>query len=157
MSTLAEAGRRVAVGSDHAGLELKDHLVAYLRDHGFEVEDVGPASTASVDYPDFAQQVGVKVAATAADWGLLVCGTGVGMAIAANKVPGIRAANCFEPHTSALARAHNNANVLTLAGRMLAPSYAEQVLRAFLDTPFEGGRHQRRVDKIHHPETTAAD
>ncbi|MCB1056508.1 MAG: ribose 5-phosphate isomerase B [Acidobacteria bacterium] len=139
---------KIAVGADHAGLELKDHLRRYLEQQGHAVHDFGTHSPESTDYPDYAERVGRAVAGGEADRGLLVCGTGIGMAIAANKIPGIRAANCFEPYTAELAREHNDANVLTLAGRILAPPYAEATLQAFLDTDFAGGRHQRRIDKM---------
>lgn len=146
---------RIALGADHAGYPLKEHLRRHLESQGHEVEDFGTTSEASTDYPDYAGKVGRAVAEDRADRGLLVCGTGIGMAIAANKIPGVRAANCFEPLTSHMARAHNDANVLALAGRIVADAYAEEILREFLETPFEGGRHQRRVDKIHTLEPSA--
>lgn len=139
---------KIAVGADHAGFELKDHLRRYLEGLGHEVRDFGTSSSESTDYPDYAELVGRAVAGGEAERGLLVCGTGIGMAIAANKIPGVRAANCFEPYTVSLAREHNDANVLTLAGRILAPPYAEAILQVFLDTDFAHGRHQRRVDKM---------
>ena len=139
---------RIALGADHAGFGLKEHLRGHLEELGHEVEDLGTNSEQSTDYPDYAVQVGEAVVAGRADRGLLVCGAGIGMAIAANKIPGVRAANCFDPFTSHLARAHNDANVLALAGRILAPAFAEVILQEFLKTPFEGDRHQRRIDKI---------
>lgn len=140
---------RIALGADHAGYPLKEHLRRYLEKEGHDVEDFGTHSTESTDYPDYAGRVGRAVAEGSADRGLLVCGTGIGMAIAANKVAGVRAANCFDPFPCHMARAHNDANVLALAGRVLADAYAEEILREFLETPFEGDRHQRRVEKIH--------
>jgi ribose 5-phosphate isomerase B len=139
---------KIAVGADHAGFLLKDRLVALLRDEGHEVEDFGTATVQSVDYPDFAERVAKAVAGDRAALGLLVCGTGTGMAIAANKVAGVRAAACTDTFCARMARAHNNANVLALGERVIGIGVAEDVLRTFLATPFEAGRHQRRVDKI---------
>ncbi|MCH9648561.1 MAG: ribose 5-phosphate isomerase B [Deltaproteobacteria bacterium] len=139
---------RIALGADHAGYSLKEHVRTYLEGLGHEVEDVGTHSDQSVDYPDFAALVGERVAEGQAQRGVLVCGAGIGMAIAANKVAGVRAANCFDPFTTHLARAHNDANVLALAGRILAPAFAESILQEFLETPFEGNRHANRVNKI---------
>ncbi|MDY7096265.1 MAG: ribose 5-phosphate isomerase B [Acidobacteriota bacterium] len=138
----------IAVGADHAGFDLKQALCGFLEQQGYEVKDLGTHSTESTDYPDYAGQVARAVAAGEAERGLLVCGTGIGMAMAANRFAGVRAANCFDTYACAMARAHNDANVLTLAARMLAQPYAEEILRVFLDTAFEGGRHQRRVDKM---------
>lgn len=139
---------RVAVGADHAGYELKQHLAAVLRENGHDIEDFGPSGLVSVDYPDFAAAVGRAVAGGTADRGILVCGTGIGMAIAANKIPGIRAANCNDLFMAQLCRRHNDANVLALGGRILGTSYADAIVRAFLDTPYEGDRHKVRLDKI---------
>lgn len=139
---------KIAVGSDHAGFELKQRLVARLGERGHQVEDLGVASPARSDYPDQAAAVARAVAAGAAERGLLVCGTGVGMAIAANKVRGVRAANCDDLWVARLARAHNDVNVLALGARVVGPGLAEAILEAFLETPFEGGRHAVRVDKI---------
>ena len=146
---------RIALGADHAGFPLKEHLRVHLESLGHEVQDYGTHSEASTDYPDYAGEVGRTVARGRADRGILVCGTGIGMAIAANKVSGVRAANCFEPFTCHMARAHNDANVLTLAGRISAAAYAEEIVKEFLETPFEGDRHQRRLDKIHALEQAA--
>ncbi len=140
---------RIALGADHAGYALKEHLRGHLKAEGHEVEDFGTHSEASTDYPDYAREVGRAVAEGTAERGILVCGSGTGMAIAANKVPGVRAANCFDPFTSHMARAHNDINILAVAGRILAPEFAEEVVKEFLQTPFEGDRHQRRLDKIH--------
>lgn len=140
---------KIAIGADHAGFRLKEHLHLYLENHGYTVEDLGTDSEESTDYPDYAARVARAVAAGDADRGLLVCGTGIGMAIAANKISGVRAANCFDPDTCRLARAHNDANVLTLPGRLISAARAEDILRVFLDTPFDSGdRHSRRVAKI---------
>jgi ribose 5-phosphate isomerase B len=140
-------GRRIVVGSDHAGLALKKELVLALAEWGYEPEDLGCHSAESADYPDFALAVARRVASST-DLGLLVCGTGIGMSITANKVQGVRAALCHDTYSAGAARAHNNANVLCLGGRVIGPELAKAVVRSFLTTPFEGGRHQRRVDKI---------
>lgn len=140
---------KIAAGSDHAGFRLKDRLVKLARSLGHEVKDLGTRSAESVDYPDFAAAVAGEVASGAVDRGILVCGTGVGVAIAANKVDGIRAATCNDSFTSRMARAHNDANVLTLGERVIGEGLAEDIVRTFLATEYEGGRHQQRVDKIH--------
>lgn len=139
---------RVYLGSDHAGYELKEQVRDVLRDLGHEVIDIGPYSEESVDYPDYAERVGRAVAAGEAPFGVLICGTGLGMAIAANKVPGVRAIQASDPEMARMARLHNNANILTLPGRYIDKEQAAEVLSVFLSTEFEGGRHQRRVDKI---------
>jgi ribose 5-phosphate isomerase B len=139
---------RVALGADHAGRQLKDQVRGWLEARGIDVTDFGTHSSASVDYPDFADAVARAVAGGAADRGILVCGSGIGMAIAANKVPGIRAAAVSDPHAAALSRAHNDANVLALGERLTPTDQARAVVEAFLDTAFDGGRHQQRIDKI---------
>ncbi|KAB2967016.1 MAG: ribose 5-phosphate isomerase B [Thermoanaerobaculia bacterium] len=139
---------RIAVGADHAGFELKEHLRAVLAQAGHEVDDLGTRSAESTDYPDWAHRVAEAVAGGAAERGLLVCGTGVGMAIAANRHRGVRAAACNDLYTARLARAHNDANLLALGARIVAPALAEAILAAFVETPFEGGRHSRRVAKL---------
>lgn len=139
---------KIAIGADHAGFELKDRLVEMLRGEGHEVEDFGTSSSESTDYPDYAALVARAVSGGSAAAGLLVCGSGVGMAIAANKVPGVRAANCPDAECARLARGHNDANVLALASRRLSDREAEEITRTFLASDFEGGRHARRVDKI---------
>ncbi|MEM6793824.1 MAG: ribose 5-phosphate isomerase B [Acidobacteriota bacterium] len=145
---------KIAVGADHAGVELKDELAQMLRSSGHEVVDHGSHSvTESVDYPDFAAAVGRDIAANnpkggGSELGLLVCGSGLGVAIAANKVPGVRAATCNDLFTARMARAHNDANVVALGSRVVGPGVAQEIVRLFVETPFEGGRHGRRVDKI---------
>ncbi|MBN1192344.1 MAG: ribose 5-phosphate isomerase B [Coriobacteriia bacterium] len=139
---------RIHVGADHAGFELKEHVKARLAELGNDVTDVGTYSEESVDYPDFAAEVARAVARGDADSGILVCGTGLGMAIAANKVPGVRAVQASDLEVAVMARRHNNANVLTLPGRYMSPEVADEVVAAFLGTEYEGGRHQRRIDKI---------
>ena len=137
------------VGSDHAGYSLKQSLVARLRELGDEVVDLGTHNGEdSVDYPDLAALVGRQVSADQGAKGLLVCGTGIGIAMAANKLPGVRAAVITDAFTARMARAHNNANVIALGQRVTGPGVAEEVLGVFRDTPFEGGRHGRRLDKI---------
>ncbi len=139
---------RVSIGSDHAGFEQKQALVDYLKGKGHEVVDRGPANDDRVDYPDYAAPVARDVADGAADCGVLVCGTGIGMAMAADKVPGVRAANVINPEFAALCREHNDANVITLSGRFVPLEENERILDAFLATDFGGGRHAGRVEKI---------
>lgn len=139
---------RIAIGSDHAGYPLKEALKRELKGTGVEVEDVGTEDETSTDYPDYAERVAGQVVSGRSDRGILICGTGIGMAMAANKVRGIRAASVTDETGARLARQHNDANVLTLGGRVTPPDTAARLVRIFLDTPFEGGRHQRRVDKI---------
>ena len=135
------------VGADHAGLALKRHLVEVLRRWGDEVDDVGTHSGDKVDYPDYAAQVAERVAAGEGR-GLLVCGTGIGMAMAANKVTGVRAAVVTDVFTARATRAHNDANVMTVGERVIGTGVAEEALRVFRDTAFEGGRHALRVAKV---------
>ncbi|HET9855392.1 MAG TPA: ribose 5-phosphate isomerase B [Methylomirabilota bacterium] len=147
----------IALGADHAGYELKEALKGWLINHGLQVLDLGTHSTQSVDYPDYAALVGESVADHKVECGLLVCGTGIGMAMAANKVPGVRAALCGDLYTARLSREHNDANVLVLGGRLLGADMAADILQAWLETDFAGGRHARRVEKIadierRHPE-----
>ncbi|MCD8200231.1 MAG: ribose 5-phosphate isomerase B [Coriobacteriaceae bacterium] len=139
---------RIAIASDHGGFETKQKLLLVLDELGCTYHDFGCDSEESVDYPDYAVLVAEAVVADEADFGVLVCGTGIGMAIAANKVHGIRAANVTSPDFARLARQHNNANVLTLSGRFVDFDTNRQILEVFLKTEFEGGRHKRRVDKI---------
>lgn len=135
-------------GSDHAGLALKQHLVGVLRALGDAVEDVGTHDAASVDYPAYGAAVGQRVAADPGSLGLVVCGSGIGISIAANKIAGVRCAAVHDAYTAAMARAHNDANVVALGARVIGPGVAESALAAFRATPFEGGRHQRRVDQL---------
>ena len=136
------------IGSDHAGFELKERLKQALDRRGIAYEDVGTHSAESVDYPDFAHQVARAVGAGEAGRGLLVCGSGQGMAMVANKYDGVRAALAFDEESARLSREHNDANVLALGGRVVNAELAERILDVWLRTPFAGGRHQRRVDKI---------
>jgi len=139
---------RIALGADHAGIHLKAEIRKLLDERGIAYTDFGTETTDSVDYPDFADRVAHAVASGEFDRGLLFCGSGIGMAIAANKVAGIRAAPVVDDTSARLSREHNDANVLALGERLTPPDVARQLVNTFLDTPFGGGRHQRRVDKI---------
>lgn len=144
---------RIPIASDHAGFALKEQLKSALQARGFEVDDLGPATDASTDYADFAHPLAERVSTGAAPRGILMCGTGLGMSYAANRHPHVRAAVAWAPEIAALARQHNDANVLVLPARFIAADEAERILDAWLATPFEGGRHERRIEKI---ETTDA-
>jgi ribose 5-phosphate isomerase B len=139
---------RVIAGSDHAGLALRAEAVTVAREAGFEVEDLGPFSGESVDYPDYARRVAEEVASGRARLGVLVCGTGIGMSIAANKVKGARAAHCASEYEARMARLHNDANVLCVGERVVGLGLGAAIVKAFLETRFEGGRHERRVQKL---------
>ncbi len=139
---------KVSIASDHAGFEEKELLKPYLAQLGHEVIDRGPDSDERVDYPDFAELVAKDVVSGEADRGVLVCGTGIGMAVAANKVDGIRAANVTSPEFAQLAREHNDANVVTVSGRFVSDEVNRAIVKAFLETDFAGGRHAGRVAKI---------
>lgn len=139
---------KIAVGSDHRGFEAKHRIVTLLRHLGHEVADVGPEGNSSVDYPDFAFQVAQAVGSGKAERGILICGTGIGMCIAANKVIGVRAAPCHDSITAEMSRRHNDANVLCLSADLLGEELIERMVKQWLETPFEGGRHARRVAKI---------
>jgi ribose 5-phosphate isomerase B len=138
----------IIIGSDHGGLKLKTALNSYLNRRGIQVVDAGTNSDASVDYPDFGQKVAETVVSGEAELGILICGTGIGMSIAANKVPGIRAALVTDVFMARMSREHNNANILVLGGRVLDEQIACDLVGAWLDATFEGGRHQLRLDKI---------
>jgi ribose 5-phosphate isomerase B len=144
---------KIALGADHAGFQLKDSLKRLLDELGLAYEDFGTTTGQSVDYPDFAKAVAEGVAGGRFDRGILVCGTGVGMSIAANKVAGVRSAAIVDTDTAKLTREHNDLNVLTLGARVLPESRAREIVKTFLQTPFEGGRHSERVKKIHAIET----
>ncbi|MFH0775239.1 MAG: ribose 5-phosphate isomerase B [bacterium] len=139
---------KIAIGSDHAGFSLKENIKLYLAEEGYEVEDFGTDNPSSCDYPDYAKKVADATASGSSKFGILICGTGIGMSIVANKTRGVRAALCYCEETAKLARGHNDANVLCLAARFLPEKEAEKIVSAFLFTPFEEGRHKRRVDKI---------
>ena len=140
--------KKILIASDHAGFELKSKLTADLTDWNYVVEDLGVDAPESVDYPDFALKLANRIGQGEQALGVLVCGTGIGMAIAANKVPGVRAATVGDEYSARMARSHNDLNVLCLGGRVVGPDRATAILRAWLDSTYEGGRHQRRLDKI---------
>jgi ribose 5-phosphate isomerase B len=141
-------GDRVAIGADHAGARLKSLLTNEITQLGFEAIDLGTGGADSVDYPDYADRVVAEVADGRARWGVLVCGTGIGMSIAANRNARIRAALCHDTVSARLSRQHNDANVLTLGARLIGEEVAKDCVRTFLSTGFEGGRHARRVEKL---------
>ena len=145
---------RIAIGGDHAGFPLKQHLVAVLEKWGHDVRDLGTDSTETVDYPPYCAAVARTVVAGDADFGVVLGGSGQGEQISANKVHGARAALCNDLYTARMARQHNNANVLSIGARIVAPELAEEIMQIFLDTRFEGGRHQRRIDEITEIERT---
>jgi ribose 5-phosphate isomerase B len=138
----------VAIGSDHAGFDLKQVLKAYLTELGYEVLDLGTGGPESVDYPDFGKAVAAAVSGGRAGLGVVVCGTGIGISIAANRDPGVRAALCHDHTTAELSRRHNDANILALGSRIIGVEVAKECVRTFLTTPFEGGRHAGRVAKL---------
>ncbi|RME41512.1 MAG: ribose 5-phosphate isomerase B [Deltaproteobacteria bacterium] len=138
----------IVVGSDHGGLALKNAIIDYLRERDCEVLDIGTQDDRSVDYPDFGVRVAEKVSRGEAEKGILVCGTGIGMSIVANKFPGVRAALVTDEFTARMAKEHNNANILVMGGRVLNPDQATVMVGIWLDSTFEAGRHQRRLDKI---------
>lgn len=139
---------KVALACDHGGLELKEVIESVLKSLNVETVDFGTGSEESVDYPDFAAKVAQSVSTGETERGIAICGTGIGMSIAANKYPGVRAALCHDSYTARMSRLHNDANILVLGGRVTGREVAIEVLKQWLATPFEGGRHQRRLDKI---------
>lgn len=146
--TAAPAKPRIAIGSDHAGFSVKETIRKYLEGVGYAVRDMGTSSEESVDYPDYGRAIAERVVSKQADLGIAVCGTGIGISIAANKVPGIRAAVAHDVNTARLAREHNDANILALGGRIVTGETAIEMVQVFLTTAYLGGRHQRRLDKI---------
>ena len=140
---------KIAFGADHAGFNLKKDLIEWVKETENQVLDFGTYSEEPVDYPDYAFPAAEAVAAGIADYGIIICGTGIGVSITANKVQGIRAANCFTPEMAETARQHNNANVLTLGARLTDLETAKKIVTAFIDGEFQGGRHMIRVEKIH--------
>jgi len=155
-TSLEKSARVVAIGADHGGFELKQQLKGHLRDWGYQVLDLGTNSVEAVDYPDFAEAVGNAVARGDAWLGIVLDSAGIGSSIAANKVPGVRAALCYDRATARNSREHNDANVLTLGAKLIAPEAAREIVALWLSTPFAGGRHQRRVDKIRSIEERSA-
>ena len=148
---------KIVIGADHGGWDLKEEILKYLKTIGdIEVTDYGTGSTDSVDYPDFGKQVAHAVSAGKADRGILICGTGIGMSIVANRFPGVRAALCHDHFTAQMSRLHNDANVLAMGARVIGEGVAVEILDTWLKTKFEGGRHQKRLDKIKEIEQSVA-
>lgn len=139
---------KIAIGADHAGFEYKQKIIQYLTEKGFDVQDFGTFSTDSVDFPDFAHPTAEAVETSKADFGILICGSGQGVNMTANKHQGIRSALCWNTDIAKLTRQHNNANIIALPARFVAYEYAVEMIEVFLSTDFEGGRHERRVEKI---------
>ena len=139
---------RVAIGNDHSAVELKEIIADYVRELGHEAINLGTDSTQSCDYPLYGEKVGRAVVSGEADLGMAICGTGLGISLAANKVKGVRACVCSEPYTARMSRLHNNANVLCFGARVVGSELAKMITQVWLETEFEGGRHQRRVDQI---------
>ncbi len=136
------------IASDHGGLDLKESVKAYLEKRGIKVRDLGTDNGDSVDYPDFGERVGKAISTGEAEKGILICGTGIGMSIVANKFPGVRAALIWDDFTARMSKEHNNANIIVMGGRMLTAENANEMVGVWLDAHFEGGRHQKRLDKI---------
>jgi ribose 5-phosphate isomerase B len=145
---------KIAIGSDHAGFGLKEDVLAILKETSFEVVDCGTNNTVSVDYPDFGEKVSRMVSAGDVDRGILICGTGIGMSMVANKFPKVRAALCNDLFSAKMSRLHNDANVLVLGSRIIGKDLAAEIVRTWLDTAFEGDRHMRRLQKIKNIEDT---
>ena len=139
---------KIAIAADHGGFELKDSMVEYIKSLGNEVVDLGTNSADSVDYPDYAKKVCEEIQKGNSDLGILICGTGIGMSLAANKFEGIRAACVSDVYSAKMSRNHNNANLLCIGARVIGDEVAELIIKTFLENEFEAGRHQRRVDKI---------
>ncbi|VDG19675.1 ribose 5-phosphate isomerase B [Lactobacillus sp.] [Lactiplantibacillus mudanjiangensis] len=139
---------KIAIGSDHVGIELKPAIIDYLKSLGYDVTDFGTNSAERTDYPIYGKKVGEELAAGNFDLGILICGTGVGISLAANKVPGIRAVVCSEPYSAQLSRQHNNTNILAFGSRVVGVELAKMIVKAWLDASFIGGRHLRRVDEL---------
>lgn len=139
----------IAIGCDHGGYELKNHIIDHLKNKGIEVKDYGCYDENSIDYPDVAKVVCDSINNNECESGILVCGTGIGISIAANKIKGIRAAHCHDVYSAEMTKRHNNANVICMGGRVIGRELAFMIVDAWLKTEFEGGRHQKRIDKIH--------
>lgn len=148
---------KIAIGNDHVAVELKNHIKKYVEAKGYEVVNYGTDSTESCDYPVYGEKVARVVASGECDLGIIICGTGIGISLAANKVKGIRAAVCSEPYSARLTRQHNNANIIAFGARVVGPAMAEMIVDEFLDAEYEGGRHQRRVDLIMNIEKSEKD
>lgn len=139
---------RIGIGNDHSALELKAEIIEFVEAMGHEIVDYGTKTTDSCDYPVYGEAVGRAVVNKEVDLGILICGTGLGISMAANKVKGVRAAVCSEPFTAKMSRAHNNANIIAFGARVVGAELAKMIVDAFINTEFEGGRHQRRVDML---------
>lgn len=139
---------KIAIASDHVGLELKPIIIEYVKELGHKVIDYGPQTAERTDYPQYGKLVGEKVAANEVDAGILICGTGVGISISANKVKGIRAVVCSEPYTAQLSKQHNNTNILAFGSRVIGSELAKMIVKSWLEAEFEGGRHAKRVEMI---------
>lgn len=139
---------KIAIGSDHVGYELKPTIIDYLKELGYEVKDFGTYSNERTDYPIYGKKVGEVVASGDYDLGIVICGTGVGISLAANKVPGVRAVVCSEPYSAQLSKMHNNTNILAFGSRVVGPELAKMIVKTWLDASFVGGRHARRVDEL---------
>lgn len=139
---------KIAIGSDHVGIELKPIIIDYLKELGHEVEDFGAYSSERTDYPIYGKKVAEEVVSGNFDCGILICGTGVGISIAANKIKGIRAVVCSEPYSAKLSKEHNNTNILAFGSRVVGPELAKMIVKEWLDAKFEGGRHENRVNMI---------
>ena len=139
---------KIAIGCDHGGFQLKGEIISYLKEEGYEVQDFGTYSAESCDYPDYAIKVAESVASKENELGVIICGTGIGVSIVANKVPGIRAALCSDTFSAHATRQHNNANILTMGQRVVGIGLALDIVKTFLTSEFEGGRHERRIEKI---------
>ncbi len=139
---------KIAIGNDHAAVELKNHIMKFVEDMGHTVVNFGTDTNDSCDYPEFGEKVGRAVASKECDLGILICGTGIGISIAANKVKGVRAAVCSEAYSARLTRNHNNANIIAFGARVVTTEMAETIVKEFLNAEFEGGRHQKRIDML---------
>ena len=144
---------KIAIASDHAAVDMKATLAEWLREQGHEVDDLGPSTTDSVDYPDYGYKLADAVASGSARFGVALCGSGIGIAIAVNRNPAVRCAQVSEPLSAQFARSHNDANAIAMGARLIGPEMAKACLAAFLETEFAGDRHQRRVDKLSNPTT----
>lgn len=140
--------KKIAMGNDHTAVEMKQEIKTYLETKGYEVIDFGTNATGSCDYPEYGEKVGRAVASGEADYGIAICGTGIGIGIAASKVKGIRVCTCSEPYSARMSRMHNDTNVLTFGARVVGVEMAKMIVDEWLGNPYEGGRHQRRVDQL---------
>ncbi len=146
--------KNIAIASDHAGYELKLHVVSFLLQEGYEVKDLGPCNTDSVDYPDYGVSLAQAISQGQFKRGIVNCGTGIGMSIVVNRFPKIRGTLCSDVYTAKLCREHNDSNILIMGGRVIGPGLAQEIVKTWLTTPFEGGRHQNRLDKINKIDAT---